>query len=84
MDTLTAANTASSGDVCQSARVRLPGHALAAVLPFAWQYYGPWILLAPYIRDLKYQGNCCYGSEVLMQMYIIPTCYLEWTWLNMT
>lgn len=33
---------------------------------------------------LKYQGTCIYGSEELMQICIIPTCYLEWTWLNLT
>ena len=49
MDTLTAANNIpSTGNVFKSVHVCWPRHALAAVLPFPWQYYGPWILLAPY------------------------------------
>lgn len=45
---MTASNIPSTGNIAKNVRASLPRPALAAVLPFSWQYDGLWILPAPY------------------------------------
>lgn len=58
MDPLvTASNIPSTGNIFKNVCASLPRPALAAVLPFTWQYAGLWILPAPYSLLFEISGQ---------------------------